>query len=132
MLEQYIYNKITEDTALQSLLSAGSDDFYLYPNVIPRSLMVDVAVTFTTIITTDVYPASKSVQVQFNIFAKSHSKTVEIAQALSDLFNEDNNQLDAESGVGVVFSIRKSESDIGFDYDDELYQREATYYFKLK
>jgi hypothetical protein len=130
MLEQYIYNKITEDTALQSLLSAGSDDFYLYPNVIPRSLMIDVAVTFTTIITTDVFPASKSVQVQFNIFAKSHSKVVEIANALSDLFNEDNNN--SSDGVGVVFSIRKSESDIGFDFDDELYQREATYYFKIR
>jgi len=132
MLEQFIYNKITEDTALQSLLSAGSDDFYLYPNVVPRSLMINVAVTFTTIITTDVYPASKSVQVQFNIFAKSHAKTVEIAEALSDLFNESNNQYDEDSKVGVVFSIRKSESDIGFDFDDELYQREATYYFKIR
>jgi len=132
MLEQFIYNKITEDTALQSLLSAGSDDFYLYPNVVPRSLMVNVAVTFTTIITTDVYPASKSVQVQFNIFARSHAKTVEIAEALSDLFNESNNQYDEDSKVGVVFSIRKSESDIGFDFDDELYQREATYYFKIR
>lgn len=132
MLEQFIYNKITEDTALQSLLSAGSDDFYLYPNVVPRSLMIDVAVTFTTIITTDVYPASKSVQVQFNIFAKSHSKTVEIAQALSDLFNESNNQYDEDSKVGVVFSFRKSESDIGFDFDDDTYQREATYYFKIR
>jgi len=131
MIEQYIYNKVTEDPTLQEILSAGSDDFYLYPGVIPRGIEdFEVAVTFTTIITTDVYPASKSVNVQFNIFGKKHADVAEVAQALSDLFNEDNNNSD--TGVDVVFSIRKSESDLGFNFDDNLYQREATYYFKLR
>lgn len=130
MLEQFIYNKITEDDTLQTLLSAGSDDYNLYPGVIPRGIDFDRAVTFTLLITTDVYPASKSMTVQFNIFAKKHSEIVEIAQALEDLFNESNNQSD--DNVDVVFSLRRSESDLGFNYDDGLYQREATYYFKLR
>lgn len=130
MIEQYIYNKITEDETLQTLLAAGSDDFYLYPNVVPRGVEFSKAVTFTLIITNDVYPAIKSVNVQFSIFSKSHVEAVQIAEALSALFNEDNNQSSGE--VAVVYSQRKSESDLGFNYDDQLYQREATYYFKLR
>lgn len=132
MIEQYIYNKITEDETLQELLNAGSDDFYLYPGVIPRGEEnFDVAVTFTLITSTDVYPASKSVNIQFNIFGAVHADVAEVAQALETLFNEDNNQSDG--GVGVVYSQRVSESDLGKSLDNEaLYQREATYYFKLR
>lgn len=131
MLEQYIYNKITEDPTLQTLLSAGSDDFFLYPLVIPRGVDVfDRAVTFTTILKTDVYPASKSSNIQFNIFAKKHADVVAVSEALSNLFNEDNNN--SNNGVDIVFSIRKSESDLDFNFDDGLYQREATYYFKIR
>lgn len=131
MIEQYIYNKITQDETLQTLLSAGSDDYHIYPGVIPRGINdFTGAVTFTLLITTDVYPASKSVTVQFNIFTQTHSNAVAICQALEDLFNESNNQTDGS--LDIVFSQRKSESDLGFDFDDSLYQREATYYFKLR
>lgn len=131
MIEQYIYNKITEDETLQTLLSAGSDSFFLYPLVVPRGVDdFNQAVTFTLIVTSDVYPASKSVNVQFNIFSKTHTKAVEVAKALEDLFNEDNNQ--TSGGVSVIFSQRRSESDLGFNFDDSLYQREATYYFKIR
>jgi hypothetical protein len=132
MIEQYIYNKITEDETLQELLNAGSDDFYLYPAVVPRGIEnFDVAVTFTLITSTDVYPASKSVNIQFNIFGAVHADVAEVAQALEALFNEDNNQSDGD--VSVVYSQRVSESDLGKSLDNEaLYQREATYYFKLR
>jgi hypothetical protein len=132
MIEQYIYNKITEDTTLQELLSAGSDDFYLYPGVIPRGIEgFDVAVAFSVIFTSDVYPASKSVNVQFNIFGAIHANVAGVAKALEALFNEDHNQSSGE--VDVIYSQRVSESDLGKSLDDEaLYQREATYYFKIR
>lgn len=130
MIEQYVYNKITEDTTLQGLLSDGSGGYHVYPAVMPRGLEPNNILTFTRIITTDVYPASESVSIQFNIFSKSHTQTVAITTALANLFNEDNHQIDG--GTEVVFSIRKSESDLGKDYDDGYYQREATYYFKIK
>ena len=132
MLEQYIYDKITNDETLQELLAAGSDSFHVYPNVIPRSVNFEQALTFTLIITRDVYPGYVSRDVQFNIFAKTHAKTVQIANALANLFNEDNNQ--NEDGVKVVYSQRHSESDLGFDFDEgeNYYQREATYYFKMR
>lgn len=130
MIEQYIYNKITADVTLQGLLTDGAGGYKLYPGVIPRDTEVNNAITFTTIITTDIYPSVKSKTIQLNIFSTSHTNIGLIAKALSDLFNEDNNQSDG--GESVVFSIRKSESDLGKDYDDKLYQREATYYFKLR
>lgn len=132
MIEQYIYNKITEDETLQELLHAGSDDFYLYPGVIPRGIEdFTVAVAFSIITTTDVYPASRSVNVQFNIFGARHQDVAEVAQALDARFNEDHNQ--SSAGVDVVYSQRISESDLGKSLDNEaLYQREATYYFKIR
>lgn len=130
MIEQYLYNRITEDTTLQGFLSDGAGGYKLYPGVVPRGNDITNAVTFTTIVTNDVYPKALSVTVQFSVFSKTHADSVLITRALANLFNEDNRQSDA--GVDVVFSIRKSESDLGFDYDDNLYQREATYYFKLR
>lgn len=130
MIEQYVFTRITANPALQTLLSAGGGKYHLYPAVIPRGITFDRAVTFTTIITNDGYPAIKSVNAQFNIFAKKHSDVAAIASALSDLFNGEDNQ--TAGGINVVFSIRSSESDLGFDYDMNLYQREATYYYKIR
>ena len=135
MIEQFIYDKITNDPTLQTLLHKGSDDFYIYPNVIPRGEdSFDVAITFTLVITRDVYPASRSVNVQFNIFSASHGKTAETAKALFDLFNDFRYEPGAgEDDTVVIYSQRSSESDLGKPLDNEgLYQREATYYFKLK
>lgn len=134
MIEQYIYNKITEDETLQELLHAGSDDFYLYPGIIPRGVEdFDVAVAFSLITSTDVFPASRSVNVQFNIFGARHQNVADVAQALYDLFHEDHNQPGGDSGVDIVYSQRVSESDLGKSLDNEaLYQREATYYFKIR
>lgn len=129
MLEQYIFNLISGDATLSALLTKSAV-LHLYPTVVPRGVDFDNAMTFTTIGMTDVYPASKSADVQFNIFTKEHIKSVEVAQALSNLFNEDNNQ--SSGGVDVVFSIRQSESDLGFNFDTNIYQREATYYFKIR
>lgn len=130
MLEQFIFNKISEDETLAELLSAGSDGVHLYPGVIPRDIEFDEAVTFTLITTNDGFPVIHSRNIQFNIFGKSHQAVATIAQALSDLFNDNNNQ--TSDGVEVVYSIRASESDLGYNFDDGLYQREATYYFKLR
>lgn len=129
MIEQYIFNLISADTNLVTLLTKNSV-LNLYPAVVPRSAVFDNAVTFSTISTVDVFPASKSVNVQFNIFTKEHIKAVQIAEALSNLFNEDNRQ--QSGGVDMIFSIRKSESDLGFNFDTSIYQREATYYFKIR
>ena len=130
MIEQYIYNRITQDDTLQTLLDAGGGDTHLYPAVVPRGVEFERAVTFTLIGTYDEYPTINSVTVQFNIFAASHTETAQIAAAIEDLFNEDNRQQGGD--VDVIFSIRKSESDLGFDYDSKIYHREATYYFKLR
>ena len=130
MLEQYIFNKISTDSTLQTLLNDGSGGVLLYPSVVPKGIDADAMVTFTRIGTSDVYPAAQSAVVQFNIFAKTHTAISTIAQALSDLFNEDNHQTDG--GIQIVYSQRRSESDLGYDYDDKLYQREATYYFKIR
>jgi hypothetical protein len=130
MIEQYIFNRITGDTTLQSLLSAGGGKYNLYPDVVPAGVVFDRAVTFTVILTADVFPATESREVQFNIFTKKTSERNAIAQAIANLFNDDNNQ--TSGGVNVVYSIRRSESDLGYNYDDKLYQREATYYFKIR
>lgn len=130
MIEQYVYNLITQDATLATLLDDGSGGFKLYPVVVPREEDVDQAIAFSTINSTDVYPEFKSVDIQFNIFAQTHTKVVEIANALANIFNEDNNK--SEGGQDVVFSKRRSETDFGYDFDNKLYQREATYYFKLR
>lgn len=129
MLEQYIYNLIGADSALTALLGSG-DDIKLYPAVVPKGETIDKAVTFTLIGTTDRFPTYRAASVQFNIFAASHTDTVEIAQALAALFNGDMNH--ASGGEEVYFSIRVSESDLGFNFDDGIYQREATYSFKMR
>lgn len=130
MLEQYIYNKISSNSTLISLLSKDGV-LNLYPSVIPRGVTsYDNAVTFSTISTVDVFPNAKAIYLQFNIFTKEHIKSVEVANALDELFNQDNNQTDG--GINVIFSIRKSESDLGFNFDSNFYQREATYYFKIR
>lgn len=128
-MENYIYNKIKEDTTLANLLANGSK-FHIYPGVIPRGIKFSQAITHSLINSTDAYPKISSQNIQFNIFAKKHKKIVEVANALANLFNEDN--LQTEAGVQVVFSIRKSETDLGYDYDEKIYQREASYYFKLR
>lgn len=131
MIEQYIFNKITADTTLQALLTDGASGYHVYPLVVPRSLIFTKAITFTTIATGDAYPNIKSVTVQFNIFAKTHTDTVLISKALSDLFNEDNNNKDG-TNIAVVYSERVSESDLGFDFDETIYHRESSYYFKIR
>lgn len=130
MIEQYVFNKIVADTTLQTLLTDGSGGYNVFPNVVPRSLVFTKAVTFTTISTTDVYPHANSVNVQFNLFAKTHSDLVSIASALANVFNGDNNQL--SGGIDMIYSQRRSESDLGFNFDESIYQREATYYFKIR
>lgn len=132
MIEEYIYTKVTQDPALQALLTDGVGGYNIYPGVIPRGVeSFNVAVSFSLITTRDVYPVSKSVNVQFNIFSSEHIKTAQTAKALNDLFNEDN--LQTVGDLKMVYSQRISESDLGKTLDnDALYQREATYYFKLR
>lgn len=130
MIEQFVYDRITQDETLQALLSAGSDGFYLYPNVVPQGIEADSIVTFTLIITRDIFPAIEARSVQFNIFTKTHTTGATIAAALAAIFND--NKLQTEDGFKVVYSIRESESDLGFNYDDKYYQREATYGFKIR
>lgn len=130
MIEQFIFDKVTSDPTLQTLLFAGTGKYHLYPAVIPRGISFDKAATFTKIITNDAFPAIQSVDIQFNIFAKSHADTVAISKALSDLFNDNRNQ--TSGGVSVYYSIRSSESDLGYDFDEKLYQRESTYNYKLR
>lgn len=131
MIEQYVYDKIEEDETLQELLSAGSDGLHLYPGQVERGLIFDRAVTFTLVNTGDAFPAIQSRYVQFNIFAKIHSETAEIANALANLFNQDNNNSNDE--VDVVFSIRQGENDLGRELDEEVYfQRQVTYKFILR
>lgn len=130
MIEQYVYDRITEDLTLQTLLSAGSDGLHLYPTVVPRGIDGDRIVTFTLITTNDGFPAIESRNVQFNIFTKTHTDGATIAAALADLFNQDH--LQTEGGVKVVFSQRVSESDLGFNYNDNNYQREATFSFRIR
>lgn len=130
MIEQYIYDLITADPELAELLGIGSGDFALYPAVVPKGIEIDKAVTFTLIGTTDRFPTVRAATVQFNIFAKTHTDTVEIANALATLFNGDTNK--ASGGEAVYFSIRVSESDLGYNYDDGIYQREASYSFKMR
>lgn len=130
MIEQYVFNKIVGDATLQGLLTDGAGGFNVYPNVVPRGLLFTKAITFTTILTTDVFPNANSVNVQFNIFAKTHSDLGTISGALSNLFNGDNNQL--SGGIDMIYSQRRSESDLGFNFDESIYQREATYYFKIR
>lgn len=129
-IEDYIYNKITSDPTLQNLLDDGESSFLLYPNVVPKGIDIDHAVTFTLITSGTAYPSIKSANIQFNIFAKTHTKTAEIASALYDLFNGLENQVLVD--LGIIYSQRVSESDIGFNYDDGFYQRETTYYFKIR
>ena len=132
MIEQYIYNKILQDETLKNLLkTSDGKGIFLFPSVIPREIEdFEKAVTFTLITTVDDYPTILSHNIQFSIFAKKHSDTVNIAKGLYNLFNEANNQKDGD--VKVVFSIRVSETDLGFDFDTYLYQRESTYYFKIR
>lgn len=130
MIEQYVYNLIVADVTLQTLLDNGNGGYHLYPTVVPKTINTDIAVTFSLISTVDAYPTVKSVQIQFNIFAPTHQEVVEIAQALNNLLNEDNHK--SSGGVNVIYSQRSSEADLGYNFDDKVFQRQATYYFKLR
>lgn len=130
MIEQYVYNLITGDASLAAELAAGGGKYHLYPGAVPRGIEFTKGMTFTLIGTFDNYPAVQSATIQFNIFATTHTVAASLAKMLSDLFNGDTRK--ASGGVDVVFSIRASESDLGFNYDDKLYQREATYNFKIR
>lgn len=130
MLEQFVYDRISQDATLQGLLDAGGGNMHLYPTVVPRGIDADDLLTFTLIGTRDAFPAVEARSVQFNIFTKTHTAGANIAKALADLFNDD--QRKTKDGVQVVYSIRESESDLGFNYDDKYYQREATYGFKMR
>lgn len=130
MIEDFVYDRITQDETLQELLSAGSDGMHLYPTAVPTGIEAEAMITFTLIGTRDRYPEVESRSVQFNIFSKTHTKGNEVASALASLFNDDN--LRTADGVKVVKSMRESESDLGYDYDDKYYQREATYRFTMR
>ena len=129
MIEQYIYNLISADATLTSLLTENTE-LRLYPEVVPSGIEFNTAVTFTLITTSDTFPTIQSRNVQFNIFTRTHTIGAQIADALADLFNEDH--LKTSGGIGVVYSQRVSESGLGYDYDDKHYHREATYTFKIK
>lgn len=129
MIEQYIFNRITGNSTLQSLLSAGGGKYHVYPDVVPNGIDFDRAITFTLLITNDVFPAVESRTVQFNIFAKTAADRHAIGAALADLFNDDN--LQTSGGTSVIYSKRQSESSLGYSYDTKLFQGEATYYFKV-
>lgn len=130
MIEQYIYNRISQDETLATLLENVEGGVHLYPAVVPRGANASSAMTFTQIGSTDAYPNVTSVNIQFNIFSTKHSQVAAMAKALADIFNEDH--LQTEGGTSVVFSQRQSESDLGFDYNEKEYQRQSTYYFKLR
>ena len=129
-MEQYIYNLISLDSTLSTLLDDGNGGVHLYPGVVPRGIDIETAVTFSLITTNDRYPKINSKNYQFNIFAKTHAEITAIADALFNVFDEDNNN--SSAGKHVVYSSRVSETDLGYDFDDETYQRESTYYFKTR
>ena len=129
MIEQYVFNRVTADATLQGLLSAGGGKYHVYPDVVPNGIDFDRAITFTLIVTNDVFPAAESRTVQFNIFAKSAADRHAIGAAIANLFNDDN--LQSSGGTGVIYSKRQSESSLGYSYDTKLFQGEATYYFKI-
>jgi len=130
MIESYVFKRITTDPTLMSLLSAGGGKYHAYPAVVPRGIPFDKALTFSVIVATYVYPGATSFNVQFGIFSKTHTDAATISQALYSLFNEDNNQ--KAEGVNVIYSQRVSDTDLGQNFDDGLYQRETTYYFKTR
>ena len=130
MIEQFVYDAISQDETLQALLSAGSDGIHLYPSSVPTGIEAEAMVTFTLIGTRDRYPEIEARSVQFSIFTKTHTGGATIAAALASIFNDDNRR--TEDGVKVVKSMRESESDLGYDYDDKYYQREATYGFIMR
>ncbi len=132
-MEQYIYNKIVNDETLAGLLDLGEENIAVYPTVVPRGVEFDQAMTFTTIFTNDAFPNITSVNIQFNIFAKTHAKVGEISRGLKALFHQiENDSVEEVDDVNIVFATRFSESDLGFNFDDKLYQRESTYLFKLR
>jgi len=129
-ISYYVYEVITQDPTLAGLLADGNNGYHLYPSVVPEAINIETAVAFELINTTDTFPKSTTRRVQFNIFAEKHTKTVEVANALHDRLQYD--RLRTFGGVSVVRSQRSDESGLGYDYDIDLYQREATYDFKLE
>lgn len=130
MIEQYIYNRISSNLALQTILEKNGGGIHLYPVSIPRGIEFNQAMTFFLVNSVNAYPTIKSVEIQFTFFSKTHEKINEMSQAIESEFNEDNNQSDA--GVNMVFSQKRSEFDLPYDFDEELYLRQASYYFKLR
>lgn len=132
MIEQYIYNKITEDETLQELLSAGSDGFHIYPTKVPRGVEFAQGVAFSRVGGGFVYPNLETITVQFSIFARTHTKLAEVAQAISNVFNEDHYQTSGD--ITIVYSQKQgNEFDMPSDLDDpNYYQRTVTYLFKIK
>lgn len=132
MIEQYIFNKITTNTVLQALLTAGGGKYHIYPGKVPRGIDFQQGVVFSRVGGGSGYPKVKSHIIQFNIFARTHTKLGEVSEALYELFDEVNN--DSSGGVDIVYSQRQNaEFDIESSLDDpNYYMRVASYYFKMR
>lgn len=132
MIEQYIYNRITQDETLQELLTAGSDGFHIYPNKVPRGTEFQQGVTFSRVGGGFVYPNLETILIQFSIFARTHAKLGEVSSAIANIFNEDHNQTSGD--ISIVYSQKQgNEFDLPSDLDDpNYYQRSVTYLFKIR
>lgn len=128
-IEDHIYARIIDDPALQALLTDGNGGFNVFSPVIPRGITFTKAVAFSYILSRSRFPNANSIDVQFNIFSTKHQDTIAIATALADLFHQDHGK--EEEGVFVVYSQKQTETDLGLNYDDNLYQRSISYYFKV-
>lgn len=128
-IKQFIFDTITGYAPLAEDLSDGSGGYNLFPGAVPRGIDPDKVITYSIIGTTDVYPALVSFDVQFSIFARTDTEAQAIAKLLGEVYNDSKNRVSGENAV--LYSIRRSQSDLPYDYNNKTYQIEATYYFKL-
>lgn len=89
-MEESIYNVITQDSTLGTLLGNGDRTFRVYPLVLPEAFPESApnAMTYTQINKSLIWPLLRVATFQFNCFGKSLKAAREIADALNELLDD--------------------------------------------
>ena len=119
MLEEAIYNAITQDATLGAKLNAGGGKFNLYPLRLPEGVSPAQGMTYTEIDQSLTYPLVRTSLFQFNCVANSFALARGMADDLDRIFNDESEFL--LGGVKGVKYVKFQGRTALHDPDAELY-----------
>lgn len=119
MLEQAIFNEITQDVTLGGKLDAGGGRFHVYPLHVPEGVLPERAITYNEIDQSLTYPLVRSSLFQISCFAKTFAEAEAMADDIDRIFNDRSE--DMLGGVQGVKYVKFQGRSSLFDTDAKLY-----------